>query len=89
MSVNRRAARRDGNEKSIIDALRAAGCSVQALSAKGVPDLLVGFQGRTYLMEVKTPRGKLTTDEEAWIGNWQGQVRIVRSIEEALGVVGL
>lgn len=87
MGVNRRAAKRDSNERPIIDALHAAGCSVQQLSVKGVPDLLVGFQGHNYLMEVKDKTGKLTPDETIWIGHWDGQVRIVRSIEDALKVI--
>ncbi len=88
MAVNRRAAKRDSNERPIIDALRTAGASVEQISKKGVPDLLVGFQGRTYLMEVKDRKGKLTPDEDTWIGAWKGNVYIVRSIEEALEVIG-
>lgn len=88
MAVNRRAAKRDGNERPIIDALRAAGASVEQLSKKGVPDLLVGFQGQTFLMEVKEKKGKLTPDEDTWIAAWKGKVHIARSIEEALGVIG-
>lgn len=53
MSIFRRAAGRDSNEAAIVDALVAAGASVTRLSAEGVPDLLVGIAGRTYLLEVK------------------------------------
>lgn len=53
MSIHRRAARRDSNEDAIVDALIAAGASVTRLSAEGVPDLLVGIAGQTYLLEVK------------------------------------
>lgn len=88
MAVNRRAAKRDGNERPIIDALRAAGATVEQLSKKGVPDLLVGFQGQTFLMEVKESKGKLTPDEETWIAGWRGQVYIVRSVEQALEIIG-
>lgn len=61
MSLHRRAARRDSNEAEIVAALLAAGASVTYLSGvDGLPDLLAGFQGRTYLLEVKhlTPTGK-------------------------------
>ncbi len=53
--------RRDRNERAIVDALRAYGASVTQIDAAGVPDLLVGFAGRTYLLEVKIDesRGKL------------------------------
>lgn len=60
MSLHRRAARRDNNEVQIVAALTAAGASVTHLSAPGVPDLLVGYQDRTFLLEVKGtlgPRG--------------------------------
>lgn len=57
MSIHRRAARRDSNEVAIVAALTAAGASVTHLSAPGVPDLLVGIGGRTYLLEVKAPLG--------------------------------
>lgn len=60
MSLHRRAARRDRNEVEIVAALTAAGASVTYLSSPGVPDLLVGYQGRTLLLEVKVglgPRG--------------------------------
>lgn len=99
MSVNRRAAKRDSVEAEIIKALIAAGCSVQRLSAKGVPDLLVGSvisshapQGYdvaiNILMEVKTGKAKLTEDEQTWHDNWRGQVCVVRSVEDALRAAG-
>jgi hypothetical protein len=46
---------RDKNEREIVDALRKAGATVTQLNEKGVPDLLVGYAGRTYLLEVKVP----------------------------------
>lgn len=57
MSIHRRAARRDPNEPEIVDALRSAGATVVPLSGPGLPDLLVGLAGRTYLLEVKQPLG--------------------------------
>ena len=61
MTIHRRAARRDSNEVEIVRALIAAGASVTHLSGvDGLPDLLVGYQGRTVLLEVKhlSPTGK-------------------------------
>lgn len=84
MSLNRRAAKRDKNEREIIEALQAAGATVQQLSAKGVPDLLVGKNGVNLLMEVKSKIGCLTEDEDTFFRAWQGQRCIVRSIDEAL-----
>jgi Holliday junction resolvase len=84
----RRAARRDTNEPEIIEALRAVGATVQSLDERGVPDLVVGFRGVSYLIEVKTAKGKLTRDQVAWHAGWKGQVAVVRTVEEALAVIG-
>lgn len=94
MTIHRTAAKRDKNEREIIDALRACGCSVQQLSIKGVPDLLVGFtdpySGKkiTMLIEVKDKGGKLTPDEIAWHEQWQGGLYIVYTVGHALELIG-
>jgi Holliday junction resolvase len=74
-----RAARIDANHEQVVSALRAAGASVQSLAGvgKGVPDLLVGFQGKTLLMEVKDGRKtpserRLSEDQVRWHGAWNG-----------------
>lgn len=46
------ARKRDGNEPAIANALKAAGCTVERID---VVDLLVGYRGRTLLLEVKNP----------------------------------
>ncbi len=86
----RRAGRIDGNHTEIVKALRAIGCSVQALASMGggVPDLLCGFHGRNVLLEVKDgskpPSARvLTTEEGKWHAAWGGQVEIVCTAEEA------
>jgi len=59
---------RDKNEREIVEALVVAGASVTRLNATGVPDLLVGYQGTTYLLEVKRPlgpRGGITSSTTA------------------------
>ena len=84
MTIHRTAAKRDTNEAEIIAALRAAGASVQPLSIKGGPDLLVGYHGGNLLLEVKQREAKLTPDELVWHELWAGQVAIVRSVEDAL-----
>ena len=88
MSLRRTAARRDSNEPEIVQAYIAAGCTVVRLSAKGCPDLLVGLHGVNYLIEVKEDKGKLTYDQIEFHETWGGQVAIVRTIEEALEVIG-
>jgi hypothetical protein len=89
MSIHRRAARRDDNEREIIDALRQVGATVQQISVKGAPDLLVGFRGTNFLLEIKNQNGKLTHDEKNWISGWAGRVYIVQTPEEALQAIGL
>jgi hypothetical protein len=87
-----RAARIDANHEQVVSALRAAGASVQSLAGvgKGVPDLLVGFQGKTLLMEVKDGRKtpserRLTDDQVRWHGAWNGgPLAIVDGVDAAL-----
>jgi Holliday junction resolvase len=82
--------RTDGNQKEIVAALRKAGATVQDLHTvgKGCPDLLVGYQGINYLIEVKTADGELTNDEIKWGVKWNGSAVIVRNIEQALKLIG-
>jgi Holliday junction resolvase len=92
-----RAARIDANHEQVVSALRAAGASVQSLAGvgKGVPDLLVGFQGKTLLMEVKDGRKtpserRLTEDQVRWHGAWNGgPLAIVDGVDAALRMLGV
>ena len=89
MSLKRRAARRDLNEREVIVALKAVGASVVQISETGAPDLLVGFRGQTHLLECKGMKGKLTDDQLRWHKAWEGrQVSVVRTVEEALQLIG-
>lgn len=93
----RRAAKIDANHHEIVDALRAVGASVQSLAAVGcgVPDLLVGYQGQTRLMEVKDgskppSARKLTKDQQDWHRDWRGaDVYIVTCVDDALKAIGI
>jgi Holliday junction resolvase len=96
MSLHRQNAARDANEAEIVDALRTIGCSVIRLSEKGIPDLLVGFKGNTFLLEVKLPLGTkggkshsdLTKDQQAFFDQWRGKEPcVVRSVDEAMAAV--
>lgn len=88
MGIPKHNPKRDVNELEIIRALEWAGATVVRLSAKGVPDLLVGIDNQTYLLEVKTDKGALTTDQTVFFSTWAGQAAVVRSIEDALKVIG-
>ena len=81
-------ARKDGNAGAIVAGLRRAGASVQVLNEKGLPDVLVGFRKRNYLFELKTARGTLTRPQKLFLATWAGQAQVVRTLDEALLVIG-
>ena len=87
----RRAARTDGNQKRIVDGLRAFGASVSVISnsGQGIPDLCVGYGGQTFLFELKDPTKpkadrQLTPDQVKWHKAWKGHVAVVETLEDAL-----
>lgn len=89
-----KSARTDRNQSEIVRALRQLGCSVQSLAeiGQGCPDLLVGFRGENFLMEVKDGMAKpsaqkLTECEKLWHKTWSGKVVIVTSAKEAIALV--
>jgi hypothetical protein len=67
----RRAARIDANQTQIVSALRAAGAYVWII---GLPvDLLVGYKGHTFLVEIKTSsKKKFTKLQTDFFENWSG-----------------
>lgn len=82
----RRAAKVDQNQAAIVAALRRCGASVQHLHqiGKDCPDLLVGFRGRNFVVEVKDANGTLTPGQAKWMSEWRGQSCVVRTAEEAI-----
>ena len=89
-----RAKRTDANQSAIVAVLREVGATVVDLSAvgKGCPDLLVGFRGVTYLLEVKNVKGKnkTTPDQDIFYAWWRGApVAIVRTADDALSAIGI
>ena len=88
MSSLRWNAKTDANQPDIIAALETIGATVQPLrDGEGTPDLLVGFRGNNFLLEVKTDDGTLNRKQEKWHRTWRGRVAVVRSPEEACRVV--
>ena len=87
-----RRARTDENQQAIIDALCDVGATVHSLHrvGQGCPDLLVGYHGTNFLVEVKNPgaRGKLTQAQVHWVDMWRGQVAVVETVEQALYAIG-
>lgn len=83
---------RDKNEPEIIAALESVGAKVVLLepSEPGLPDLLVGFHGETYLFEVKNPQAKqqLSYGQIRFHRLWPGRpIAVVRSGFESLKVI--
>jgi hypothetical protein len=80
----------DGNQGEIVAALRKLGATVQSLAAlgKGCPDLLVGYAGRNYLLEIKIAGGKVRPDQADWHATWHGQVAVVTTWQEAAYACG-
>lgn len=84
--------RRDSTHREIVRMLEAVGASVfdSADVGGGFPDLVVGYRGKTYLMEVKGPKGKLRASQVAFGRRWKGTaVDVVRTAAEALIAIGL
>lgn len=86
----------DANQAQVVAALRAVGVLVESRLSRvggGVPDLLCGYAGKLFLLEVKdgakskSKRG-LTPDERTWHEQWEGfPVFMVESAAEAVLVV--
>jgi hypothetical protein len=90
----RRANKIDANQNDIVAALRKAGATVRIISqGEGIPDLLVGYEGETALLEVKDGQKppsarQLTPAEHKFFSEWTGGVCVVvESVEDALEVL--
>lgn len=95
-----RKAHKDANHDEVSDELEQLGYSVVSLHmvGGGVPDLLVGKQGETFLVELKSittqhviskvktysyqRTGKLEQSQVKWIERWQGGPVIVACTTE-------
>jgi alanine dehydrogenase len=91
----RRQGKRDGNHAEIVKGLRDAGATVQDLGAvgKGCPDILVGFRGQSYVIEIKDGRlppsaRELTDDQKKWHAEWKGQKAVALNLFDALKIIG-
>jgi hypothetical protein len=85
----RRAARVDANQEQIVSALRGAGAYVWII---GLPvDLLVGYKGHTFLVEIKDGSKKRLTKLQAdFFENWSGSTLCrVDNPEAALRMIGV
>lgn len=91
----RRRANVDGNQTTIVRVLRDVGASVVSVAGQhgGCPDLLVGYRGRNYLLEVKDgrkppSRWALKPLQVEFHQLWNGHVATVLNPSEALAAIG-
>ena len=85
----RYAARVDENQAAIVEALRKAGAYVWVI---GLPvDLLCGFRGHTWLIEIKRDsKARLTPLQQDFFENWSGSTLArVDGPEAALRMIGV
>lgn len=87
MSINRYNPRRDVNELEIVNALKQVGCTVIRSNAV---DLIVGYKGVNYLMEIKCDhKAYLKPSQIKLMAEWEGQYAIVTTITEAMSVINI
>jgi hypothetical protein len=90
-----RAKKVDANQKELVRRMRLIpNLTVAHLHevGKGVPDLLVGYNGVNYLFEVKNPslspsKRKLNEREDEWHNEWTGKVHVVLTFDDVLDIL--
>ena len=85
----RRNARIDKNHPEVVEAFRKLGASVLSLAplGRGIPDLLVAIGGVTWLIEIKSKKGKENDLQLEWAENWRGARAVVRDTQGVETVV--
>ena len=81
----------DDNQQAIVKGLRKLGASVAVTSSlgNGFPDIVVGYRGKNFLFEIKDgakplSAQRLTEREGLFFKRWAGDVRVIRSISDAM-----
>ena len=79
----------DANQKQIISDLKKIGVSVLNLSkvGNGCPDLLIGWQGKNILIEIKTAKGNLNDSQIEFFKEWKGSKFVCKSINEIIEII--
>lgn len=88
-------ARVDANHASIVKQLRQyPNITVRSVATiKGFVDIIVGYNNRNYLFEIKDPQKppsarKLTPDEIEFHRDWTGQADVILTTEEIIKIIG-
>jgi hypothetical protein len=79
----------DKNQSEIVNNLRKIGASVWIVN--GILDIVVGFQHKTYIFEIKNPTANnpdLQDSQIKFIEEWKGSpVYIIETFEDALQII--
>jgi hypothetical protein len=84
----RTAARTDANQHELVEALKKIGAKCYYI--KKPVDLVVGYRGRSILLEVKRPdkrNWEMTQEQKDFIAGWPGEVHVCYTVEEAISAV--
>jgi hypothetical protein len=81
----RRAARTDNNQHELVEALKKIGARCYYI--KEPVDLVVGFRGRSILLEVKQPGKAPSKEQREFIESWPGEIHVCHTIDEAISAV--
>ena len=81
----------DANQKILVEYIRSLGASVCHLHTahKGVPDIVIGFQGVNYFCEIKGLKGSLNERQVKWFSDWKGQAIVIRTKEDVDNLLNL
>ena len=82
MTLHRWDAKRDANEKEIVKCFKAHGISVFRLDRP--LDLLLGYNKKNYLVEVKMLDKALNKKQSEFVEDWKGQWIMIDSIDQAV-----
>jgi hypothetical protein len=89
----RRKARVDSNQSTIVKALRGIpGVSVKVTSSlPEFVDIVVGFKGQSYLIEIKAEGKKkqLKDSQKEFRDEWNGQWVVCENLDEILKTIGI
>lgn len=94
--MTRYAKRVDENHAQVVAELRAALPEATVLdlsgTGKGCPDIMVGWNGLNFLLEIKDgdkpkSRRELTEAQKAFHLSWQGQAAIVTTAAQAVAAI--
>ena len=79
----------DKNQKMLVAHARTLGASVAVTSGvhKGFVDVVIGYQGKNYMVEIKNDKQppskqRLTDHQVKFHDEWNGQICVVKNVDE-------